>query len=89
MESCVICFEEKDLGYLTDFFYSDCECKKYYHKKCLIEWMEFDKRCPICKKEIIRNLYEMMKKSRKTSPLIFFTTIGILGIISFIIGEIR
>ena len=52
-ECCPICLENGSTLWVR---YSGCECKSYYHKKCL----EKVKKCPTCRVHMSRNVYEYL-----------------------------
>lgn len=46
---CGICFDEIYLPYFKN---NNCNCKIYYHLKCIQKWHSLEKGCIICKKNI-------------------------------------
>ena len=43
---CCICLKKID----TDETITNC--KHYFHKKCLNQWIEYNNKCPVCRKEL-------------------------------------
>jgi len=52
MNQCLICLEDLDEE-LGDIIFIECGCNIRYHKVCLLKWLRFAKKCPICKKNVI------------------------------------
>ncbi|XP_073021316.1 probable E3 ubiquitin-protein ligase ZFP1 [Primulina eburnea] len=47
-EECVVCCAEFKVGdELTTL-----PCAHHYHSKCITRWLEMNKRCPVCQKEV-------------------------------------
>lgn len=46
-QQCIFCFEE-----LTNESVCGIQCTHLYHKHCLIQWLELNRCCPICKQLI-------------------------------------
>ena len=45
---CIICFDDT---IIEEMEYLLLPCNHIYHKKCLLEWFDFNKICPKCRKE--------------------------------------
>ena len=58
---CLICWNSSNCNNVVtnmkDFtdIYSSCKCNPYFHKDCLITWVNITPICPICKKYIFVN----------------------------------
>ena len=58
---CLICWNSSNYNNavtnMKDFteIYSECKCNPYFHKDCLITWVNISPICPICKKYISIN----------------------------------
>ena len=55
MEECSICLEtieEKDR-------YELLKCPHFYHKKCILKWLEKSNTCPECR-QIIPNIFSIL-----------------------------
>ena len=49
-EQCTICFENfKRLENVKELK----KCGHAYHSKCIDKWLEGEKKCPVCKKEVL------------------------------------
>jgi hypothetical protein len=46
---CVICIDNIDI---TDLDISKIDCNHIFHKNCIDEWLNINKKCPICIQEI-------------------------------------
>jgi E3 ubiquitin-protein ligase BIG BROTHER-like protein len=46
---CSICFEEIKGG---EWVRELGKCKHLYHRKCLDEWLNQEKRCPVCNEQV-------------------------------------
>jgi len=58
---CFICYENKlneELFNLnTQIYYlKQCNCVGYLHKNCLDIWYNMNRKCPVCRKKIIKNI---------------------------------
>ena len=53
METCTICLEDIDLN--MRLYKMDC-CKNYFHRSCIIEWLNKSNTCPICR-SVIHNIF--------------------------------
>lgn len=62
---CTICFRniktKSSKILLNEKFVTKCKCKYYYHERCIKNWMKVKKTCPICRKTIFDNKYDMYK----------------------------
>ena len=60
---CTICFRniKSSKILLNEKFVTKCKCKYYYHERCIKTWMKIKKTCPICRKTIFYNKYDMYK----------------------------
>jgi len=62
---CTICFinikTKSSKILLNEKFVTKCKCKYYYHERCIKTWMKIKKTCPICRKTIFDNKYDMHK----------------------------
>ena len=56
--NCIICLEDINIGDKIIKFKGECKCKALVHYKCGNEWLQLNKNCIICKKEIMANEYE-------------------------------
>ena len=43
---CCICLKKIDADETITI------CKHYFHKKCLNQWIEYNNKCPVCRKEL-------------------------------------
>ena len=51
-DKCMICmFEFEENDQVSEL---KCDRRHVFHSECLQQWLKVDKRCPLCKKEIIR-----------------------------------
>lgn len=57
--SCSICFEEC----LTKLAILDCG--HVFHRSCMIEWIEKEKRCPLCRKVVYSTFTELIFTIKK------------------------
>ena len=59
--SCPICYEEYSLGKLIRLL----GCNHYYHMKCIDDWLQQKKMCPICLQDVSKasNKYNNTNKS--------------------------
>ena len=60
---CLICFESSQqtnkLFKMKDFVLvdsSNCKCNGYFHIKCLLDWINVSKSCPICRSILTINI---------------------------------
>ena len=49
IKECAICFEDINI----DEKIIKLPCKHYYHKLCLLPWIDISKTCPICRTDIV------------------------------------
>lgn len=54
---CSICLDNKNIGTII---YQCNQCKKEFHKKCIVKWLNYKSECPYCrnKNDIDINLFE-------------------------------
>ena len=82
MRQCLICLDDLDeeLGNLLQI---DCGCKIKYHKECLLKWLRYKKKCPICKQDVLlSNGCIIIDFRNNTSyPTLFYTCI-VYGLIT-------
>lgn len=50
-DKCVICYEQYSES--EDTIVKLIDCEHDYHKKCIYEWLKYDKRCPLCMNNIV------------------------------------
>lgn len=62
--NCSICFENFSHAPLEQL-----PCFHLFHAKCLIRWLETNRRCPICRSELSEKQFQVYKK-RNTPYLI-------------------
>lgn len=48
-DSCSICYNEYEKGENV----GKLLCNHFYHKKCILKWMETSKTCPLCRKNVV------------------------------------
>jgi hypothetical protein len=68
---------------LKDIVNNSCLCNTYFHKECLVKWINKNNSCPICRKNIqinFNNYYELCNNN---------TTIDILSKYVCLIQNIR
>ena len=65
---CFICFEKKILNEkkpmklkTQNFYLKSCSCDGLTHKKCLSQWYDLTKKCPICREHNICDI-KILKK---------------------------
>jgi len=46
---CFICLDDLDESYKIN---KECTCILYVHEKCLFQWLQKCKQCPICRNKI-------------------------------------
>lgn len=54
---CVICYDE--MGSLLELqdqriYITDCMCKAFIHKNCLLQWLNVNPKCPICRIAVVQ-----------------------------------
>ncbi len=68
-EKCTICLKniktESSKTLLNKKFVTKCNCKYYYHERCIKTWIRRKSTCPTCRKTIFDNKYDMYKNSMK------------------------
>lgn len=62
---CFICYENVLINnnsretpinlYNNKYYLKNCRCDSFIHKKCLDDWYNLHKSCPICRKSVIKN----------------------------------
>lgn len=57
---CIICLENvnneekiEELQMFKDHYKNICKCSYLIHKKCFKKWCNFNKSCPLCRKDFI------------------------------------
>ncbi|CDW90398.1 heavy metal transport detoxification-containing protein [Stylonychia lemnae] len=51
---CIICFD--DFQPLSEVIQLQCNTNHIYHKKCLVDWLQKNKSCPLCRKQIFHSI---------------------------------
>lgn len=57
---CPICFDESDNSIIVK-----TTCNHYFHKKCLLEWFNVKKSCPMCRMDLRNVEYNVKYKGKK------------------------
>jgi hypothetical protein len=54
--NCIICKQDIENNspkvILKDDYYTKCQCNYGYHKRCLLRWFEYNRTCPLCKRDV-------------------------------------
>ena len=64
-DQCFICYESANYNAYESliklnvniYYFKECVCDGFIHKKCLDKWNILNKSCPICRKKLIKNGY--------------------------------
>mmetsp|Transcript_10398 Transcript_10398/g.15075 ORF Transcript_10398/g.15075 Transcript_10398/m.15075 type:complete len:101 (-) Transcript_10398:202-504(-) len=46
--SCIVCISDHDVGDMLRVL----PCQHAFHRKCVDQWLQLDKSCPLCKQDI-------------------------------------
>jgi hypothetical protein len=62
---CPICLEAG-----KDSIFVKTECNHYFHKECLLEWLNVKKTCPMCRMDLRNTEYNVKYKRKKMKLVI-------------------
>jgi hypothetical protein len=54
-KKCSICL----IKYKSTDILKEFPCKHLYHKNCILKWIEKSNKCPLCKYDIIGDIYKV------------------------------
>ncbi|GFQ07985.1 E3 ubiquitin-protein ligase rnf181 [Phtheirospermum japonicum] len=49
LQSCSICMEDFELKSDTPVIVNELPCEHYFHKDCIVEWLQRSNTCPLCR----------------------------------------
>ena len=80
-EKCLICWEtatncnnliKMNSLHLFSSFYKSCDCNSIIHSDCLLEWVNKQQSCPICRNEIEIDVSDKNKYKTQLQRLYIF-----------------
>ncbi|XP_051120599.1 E3 ubiquitin-protein ligase RING1-like [Andrographis paniculata] len=58
LPSCPICMEEFDINPDSSRPVNEVRCGHYFHKDCIVEWLQRRNTCPLCRCKVLRRQVE-------------------------------